>query len=160
MTTRTLLAAAAVAALLSAAPATAQTVIAPADPATGGTATPAIGGAAAPVTGDLDPALMDRRIEDLDDADVYGANGENIGEIEEIVRRDGQLYAILDADEFLDTSDRDFVVPLSHFRYVEDRLTLPMTEEQIDALQDYRKGDFEDFAEEHDLTVRDLYGAR
>ncbi|MGQ9368105.1 PRC-barrel domain-containing protein [Azospirillum sp. ST 5-10] len=157
MSVKTLLTAAATAALLSAAPALAQTTLDPAAPTVAPSAAPSAGMAAG---GDLDPMLMQQRIDDLEDADVYGADGKEIGEIEEIVRRDGQLYAVFDADEFLDTSDRDFAIPLDHFRYVNERLTLPLTEEQVDALQEFKKGDFEDYAEEHDMTVGDLYGAR
>lgn len=110
-------------------------------------------------SGQIDPGLLALSVDDLDDRDVYGSDGKEIGEIERLVRSSGQIYAILDIDEWFDLQDEDYMVPLSEFRMEGDRLTLPITEEQADALQEYRE-DGGVAGIDRGETLRDIYQTR
>lgn len=87
----------------------------------------------------VDEGLLAMSLDDLEGRDVYGVDGNDIGEIERLVRSGNDVYAVLDIDQWFDLEDEDYLVPLAEFRLQDDRLTLPITEEQADALQQYRE---------------------
>lgn len=146
--TKTLLGAAAALALLAGGPAFAQQGGSTTAPTTTAPAT-----AAPSVTiVEIDPILMERRIDELEEMDVYSADGEEIGDVEEIVRRDGMLYAVIEAGGFLGLGETELAIPLNHFRFQNERLTLPMTAAEFEAFEEYAEGDYEQI---HDGFVRD-----
>ncbi len=69
---------------------------------------------------------------------IYNLNGDNIGEIYDLlidVESGNILFATLEYGGFLDLGDREIPVPLSAFNWVaENELTLNVAEEQLDAL--------------------------
>lgn len=78
------------------------------------------------------------------DETLLSATGDDIGEIDEIIRRaDGQLYATIDVGGFLGIGETEKVVPLSELRLNADgKPVLNMTQEQLEALPDFDEDEF------------------
>lgn len=91
----------------------------------------------------VDPALMKLHVDQLKGKDIYGAKGENMAEIEDIVRYDNKLYAVIDVDHTIDVSDKDVVLPLNKLHLKGTKLTLDMTEQQLQGLEKWQKGRYE-----------------
>ena len=106
--------------------------------------------------------ILAMKVEDLEDEDVYGADGKDIGEIDEVVRGNGQLYAVMEAGgNWLGMGEGKFLVPISQFTLQGDKLTLPMTEQQATSLQKWEDGNNE-FAEveDDDQTLSEAQASR
>lgn len=78
-------------------------------------------------------------VDDLEDMDVVGTNGEEIGEVEDVLAStDGSTMAIAtEVGGFLGVGERDVVVPLNNAQVVGDDIVLDMTREEIEALEDW-----------------------
>ena len=74
---------------------------------------------------------------DLDDIEIIGANGEEIGEIEDVVvDAEGMHYVVVDVGGFLDIGDEPVAIPMSRLAAAgDDELVLTgMTEEGLEEL--------------------------
>ena len=69
----------------------------------------------------------------IDDADIMGADGKKIGEIEEILVDDSgePVAAVVEAGGFLNIGDDDIVVSLEDLTFDNGDFTTPMTEEEL-----------------------------
>jgi opacity protein-like surface antigen len=78
-------------------------------------------------------------VDALEDMDVYGVNGEEIGDVEEVlVDTSGQVVGMtVEAGGFLGIGDKEVVVPLGDFTYADGRLTTALTEEALEALPEW-----------------------
>ena len=78
-------------------------------------------------------------VDDIEEMSVVGTDGEEIGEIEEVLASaDGSQIAIAtEVGGFLGVGEKDVLVPLGDARIVGDRIVLDMTKEQIEALDDW-----------------------
>lgn len=78
-------------------------------------------------------------VDDLEEMDVYGPGGEEIGEVEEVLAGpDGQPGALaVEAGGFLGVGDRTVVVGLDQLRAENDRLVTGLTKEQIEGLPEW-----------------------
>jgi sporulation protein YlmC with PRC-barrel domain len=78
-------------------------------------------------------------VDELEDRDVYTADGEEIGEVEEVLgTTQGEPTALaLEVGGFLGIGEREVIVPLDQLAITEDRVVLDMTKEQIEALEDW-----------------------
>lgn len=132
---KTLMTACGLAALLAAAPAVAQTSKAPAKE---------VAPSVAAVNGQLDPALARMSSDQLKGKNVYGSDGKSIAEIEGVVRKGTDTYVVLDVDHVLDMSDKDVVLPANRLHMKGDKLSLDMTKDQIQGLEKWQKGKYED----------------
>jgi hypothetical protein len=94
--------------------------------------------------GTMDPAVGKMTAKQLMGKDIYGRDGEDMAEIENIVQKGKEVYAVVDVDHVMDVSDKDAVVPLSKFRMNGDKLTLDMTKDELDGLEKWQKGKYED----------------
>jgi hypothetical protein len=106
------------------------------------TDTPVAGTMAA--SGTMDPAVGRMTAKQLVGKDIYGRDGEDMAEIENIVRKGKEVYAVVDVDHVMDVGDKDAVVPLFKFRMNGDRLTLDMTKDELDGLEKWQEGKYED----------------
>ncbi|PWC91677.1 PRC-barrel domain-containing protein [Azospirillum sp. TSO5] len=97
----------------------------------------------AAVDDSVDPALMKMHVDQLKGKDIYGAKGENMAEIEDVVRYNNKLYAVIDVDHTVDVSDKDVVLPLNKLHMKGDKVTLNMTEQQLQGLEKWQKGRYE-----------------
>jgi PRC-barrel domain len=78
-------------------------------------------------------------IDQLEDMDIYGPNGEEIGDADEVlVDASGQPVAIsADVGGFLGLGDKDVVIGLDQVTKDGDNLKVSMTKEQIEALPEF-----------------------
>ena len=109
--------------------------------------------------------IMAMKVEDLEDQKVYGADGNEIGEIDEVVRPSSAngtpgttgsttagatVFAVVQAGgNWFGLGSEKVLVPINQFTMEGDKLTLPMTEQQVTALQKWDDND-NDFAEVED----------
>jgi sporulation protein YlmC with PRC-barrel domain len=85
------------------------------------------------------------KLSDLIDRDLYDKNGKLVGEVEDIiVKRSGRAKKmIVEFGGFLDIADRLVGINFKRFNIGEDRVTVEMTEEQLDkqpSFDYYRRG--------------------
>lgn len=78
-------------------------------------------------------------VDKLEDMDLVGPGGEDIGEIDEVlVDAAGQPAAVAaEVGGFLGVGERDVVIQLDQLRLDGDRLATDLTKEQLEALPDY-----------------------
>lgn len=98
------------------------------------------GATAATPTGDWGTATGG----DLVGQTVYGSNGEEIGEIQDIVARSGgsSPEALVGVGGFLGIGERDVAIPLSQLRMDGDRVTTSMTKESLTAMEPYEQSGY------------------
>ncbi|MBP2313377.1 PRC-barrel domain-containing protein [Azospirillum soli] len=92
----------------------------------------------------IDPALARMNASDLKGKNVYGRDGKDMAEIEGVVRKGNRTYAVLDVDHVADISNKDVVLPLDKFHMKGDRLTLDMSKSQLNKLEKWQQGKYED----------------
>lgn len=78
-------------------------------------------------------------IDQLADMDIYGQNGQEIGDVDEVlVDASAQPVAVsVDVGGFLGIGDKDVVIGLDQVTKDGDKLKVSMTKEQIEALPAY-----------------------
>jgi hypothetical protein len=104
----------------------------------GGTATAATGG---------ERWYADMRGDQIVGQTLYGADGEEIGEIDNVVLRaeNNRPAAVLGIGGFLGIGARDVAIPLDDLRMGPDnRLTTNLTKDTLAALQPYQKEGYQD----------------
>jgi len=76
---------------------------------------------------------------DIEDMTIYSAGGDEIGEVEAVlVDGSGQPVAVAaDAGGFLGLGERDVVIGLDRLSKGQDRLTVAMSKEEIEALPEF-----------------------
>jgi sporulation protein YlmC with PRC-barrel domain len=115
-------------------------------PATAQTATPVETQAMeTQATGTLgDVAQVFATADDLDDVEVWGSNGEEIGEVDDvIVGADGTHYLVLEVGGFLGIGDDDVAIPMDRFaaRGDEGLVLVAMTADELEQMAEYEEGD-------------------
>jgi hypothetical protein len=85
---------------------------------------------------ELQPGTTAGDLRDIGDMRVLGVNGEEIGEIEDVlVDPDGRVTAVsVEAGGFLGMGERDVVMQLDSLELQGDAFTTTMTQEEIEAL--------------------------
>jgi hypothetical protein len=83
--------------------------------------------------------------EALREFDVVSAEGEQIGDVEDVIRQGGEVYVVVGAGGFLGLGERDVALPVSDMILSdEDTLVMPqLTEEQIQNMREVDPGNFE-----------------
>lgn len=82
----------------------------------------------------------------LQNAEIYGENGEEIGSVESIFVEDNQIVAVTaEIGGFVDIGDRHVVVPFEQLSWAEDGFTVPLTEANVD--------DYDAWAEDSYVTA-------
>jgi len=73
-------------------------------------------------------------------AEVVGANGEAIGSVKTVVqsRQDKHIHAVISAGGLLGVGDKEITVPLDRLHYLEGKLRLSATEDELKARPTYR----------------------
>ena len=76
---------------------------------------------------------------EIEDMELYGAGGEQIGEVEDVlVDSSGEVAAlVVETEEFLGIGDDDVVVAIDQVQVVEGRLVTSLTEEQLEQLPEW-----------------------
>ncbi|MDA8870791.1 PRC-barrel domain-containing protein [Rhizobiaceae bacterium] len=79
-----------------------------------------------------------RRVADLIGAEVFGAAGEEVGNVEDIALAGNKVVAILSIGGFLGLGDHEVAMPLENLVMDGDNVVVQnMTEEQLEALPEY-----------------------
>ncbi|HET8726357.1 MAG TPA: PRC-barrel domain-containing protein, partial [Alphaproteobacteria bacterium] len=75
----------------------------------------------------------------IDDLRIVGPNGEDIGEIEEVlIDASGQVVAVsVEAGGFLDVGDKDVIMQLDQLQIQGERITTNLTRQEIEALPEW-----------------------
>lgn len=130
---KTVMTACGIVALLASAPAIAQSTSTT-------TTTPSV----ASTEGQLDPTLARMNADQLKGKDVYGSDGKEIAEIEGVVRKGNQTFAVLDVDGVGGMGDKDVVLSLNKLHMSGDKISVDMTKNQLQGLEKWQKGQYED----------------
>lgn len=70
---------------------------------------------------------------------IYGAKGDDVGEIENVVMKNGQMTAVLvDVGGFLGLGEKRVAIPLEKLKMEKNRLTTSLTEDEAEDLPAYR----------------------
>jgi PRC-barrel domain len=82
---------------------------------------------------------FDASVDDVEEMEIYGAGGEEVGAVEEVlVDGSGKPTAVTaDVGGFLGMGERHVVIGLDQLTKSGDRLTVAMTKEQIQALPEF-----------------------
>ncbi len=82
-------------------------------------------------------------VDDLEDMDLYNAEGESIGDVEDVlIGPDGRVAAIsADIGGFLGIGEAEVLIELSQISMNGDKLTIDMTEEEAEQLPRWREDD-------------------
>lgn len=110
-------------------------------PAAGAAATGAAGGRLMEVEDEQKVVeIFDRRVDEIDDMDIYSATGEEVGEVEDLLMDEqGQIVALTaDVGGFLGVGAREVMLRLDQVTLEDDRLVVQMTEEQLEQLPEWQ----------------------
>lgn len=116
--------------------------VAPATDTAGG-----MGATTGTMGGTADNPLHAMKGEQIIGKTVYGSNGEEIGEIDNVVLAQGgkSPEALIGVGGFLGIGERDVTIPLDQIRMEGDRLMTNMTKESIGGLQPYEKDRYQEY---------------
>lgn len=78
-------------------------------------------------------------VDDLDDMDVYGADGEEVGDVEEVlINASGEVVGItVEVGGFLGIGEKEVIVPLSDLNYVNGQLVTALTADALELLPEW-----------------------
>lgn len=78
-------------------------------------------------------------VDDLEEMEIYSAGNEEVGDVKDVlVDGSGQPVAVsADVGGFLGMGERHVVIGLDQLTKVDDRLTVSMTKEEIEALPEF-----------------------
>ena len=77
-------------------------------------------------------------VDDLDDMDIVGANGDEIGEVDDVLMNaSGEIVAVsAEVGGFLGLGDTEVVFPLDQLTLQGDEFVTSLTKEQVEALEE------------------------
>lgn len=83
---------------------------------------------------------MNVNVGKLEGMDVIGANGEKVGDVEDVLAdSSGKAVAVsIDAGSFLQMNQKEVIMQLSALQHRDGKLHTSMTKEQITALPDHK----------------------
>ena len=75
-------------------------------------------------------------VDEIEDADIYNADGEMIGEVDDVLMTpEGEVVAVsADIGGFLGIGDRDVVIPLDRLTFATDRFTTDLSGPELEGL--------------------------
>ncbi|HEY9056207.1 MAG TPA: PRC-barrel domain-containing protein, partial [Aurantimonas sp.] len=86
--------------------------------------------------------------------DIMGANGETLGDIEDIVNVQDRLYAVVGSGGFLGMGEKEVAIPLSSLVLRDNMLIAPnISENQIEALEEFNADSYEGLPEATQVTL-------
>ncbi|CCF19385.1 exported protein of unknown function [Pseudorhizobium banfieldiae] len=94
-------------------------------------------------------------VANIKDYDIVGANGNELGDIEEVVNVDNRLYAVVTSGGFLGLGENRAAVPLSAL-HVTDQETLEapnVTERQIEGMENFQSDRYQALPDDHPVTL-------
>lgn len=87
--------------------------------------------------------LYDEQVNTIVESDVYGASGDDVGEVEDVAVAGNRLFAIVEVGGFLGLGEHDVAIPLDRLSYANDRIVLyNLTEEELEQMPEFNEGDY------------------
>ena len=102
-----------------------------------------------------DNPLYGMRGREIVGQNVYGANGEEIGEVDNVVIRrgsGGSPAVIVGVGGFLGIGERNVAIPLDQLQLEQDRLVTRMTRDQISGMEAYDQNDWDSWDAERPMN--------
>ena len=104
--------------------------------------------------------LYNLRVNDFEDYDVYNLNGEEVGEVEELVvdPQAKKLMAVLEVGGFLGLGEKEILVDFSELQLQNDRLVLntAASEEELENRPEYEENRYVEVSDDLDVTLGEL----
>jgi len=95
------------------------------------------------------------KADDLEDKKVVSSTGDEIGEVEKIVRgkQDDQLQAVVEVGGFIGMGEKEVTMPLSELEMQNDQLVAPQTasKDQLESQAEYDESQYEEVAEDQQI---------
>ncbi len=92
----------------------------------------------APVNVKVDPPVY--KVDDLEDMKIIGSDGEEIGEVDEVLAaNDGSMAVAAEVGGFLGMGEHVVVLPLDDAHISDGKLVISMTSDQIGKLDEWPK---------------------
>jgi len=83
-------------------------------------------------------------LDDLMDYNVIGADGKNLGDVEDIILSNNELYTVIGAGGFLGLGEKQVALPLSDMVLRGNQLVMPtLTEEQVKNMREVDADQYE-----------------
>lgn len=84
--------------------------------------------------------LMNLTVGDLEDMDVINADGDEVGDVERVLMRDGAVAALaVEVGGFFGIGDKTVVVPLDQLTVAGDDLMTNMTQTELEGLPEWHE---------------------
>ncbi|MCW4115274.1 PRC-barrel domain-containing protein [Aurantimonas sp. MSK8Z-1] len=97
---------------------------------------------------------IQRTVGQLLDYDIVGENGNTLGDVEEIVRVDNRLYAVIASGGFLGLGEKEVAIPLSSLVVDGTTFRAPdISEAQMDALNEYDEDRYREVGDDQRVTL-------
>lgn len=94
------------------------------------------------------------RVADLMDREVIGANGETLGDVENIVTRGDTTYMILGTGGVLGLGEKQVAIPMSEIYFRDDQLFSPATtEDALDEMAEFEPEAYRPLGTDQDVEV-------
>ena len=101
--------------------------------------------------------IADRPVRDLVGMNVISENGEDVGEVDTFVIMEGNLMAVVGVGGFLGLGEHDVALSLSDLTWDGQRLVIPFTEEELEAMPEWdEQADFTALAEDDTFRTRTM----
>jgi hypothetical protein len=95
------------------------------------------------------------KTDDLEDKKVVSSTGDEIGEVEKIVRgkQDDKLQAVVEVGGFLGMGEKEVTMPLSELKMQNDQLVAPQTasKDQLKSQAEYDESQYEEVSEDQQI---------
>lgn len=95
-------------------------------------------------TGEAAGEVSSLSVQNLLDMTVIGADGDAIGDVEDVVFREGENYVIVSHGGFLGLGEQQIALPMSDMRISGDELVMPaLTADEAENMEDVSASDFQ-----------------
>jgi len=83
--------------------------------------------------------MFGKSVDEIEDMDVIGADGENIGEVEEVLATpDGKVSAIsVEVGGYFGIGDREVIFGMDEVEFKDNKLTTSLSKDEIEKLPDW-----------------------
>lgn len=91
---------------------------------------------------------------EITDYDIMGADGETLGDIQDIVNVQDKLYAVIGSGGFLGLGEKEVAIPLSSLVLRDNTLIAPnISENQIEALEEFNTEQYQGLPSDVPVTI-------
>ncbi|MDF2232775.1 PRC-barrel domain-containing protein [Albimonas sp. CAU 1670] len=94
-------------------------------------------------------------VRDLDDLEVVGADGEELGELDGVIRSADGDHLVIERGGFLGIGEKHYVIPVEVASFIGDELHVNLTEADLEAMIAEDPSDDLELAEEETVQIRE-----